>query len=371
MDRYLLREYLLLVGYCFATCVMIQVLSDLFNYLARLLKAGVSPLHALLYYLCRLGPNLEYLLPVSLLLATLYTLWQLTRHNELVAMRVSGVRLMRIMMPFLAVGFTVSIFSMVMKEYVTPKAELWSALFAASNYDGDNLSAAKGRLDYVNSQEHRQWVIDGFDVRNPRVLKGVVIQQEREDGSVVKKVVADRAEWLDGEWWFFEAKEQDYNEEGNAIGSAHGLTGSGRGIPMNHLTETPMDFAVKAKLAVASHLDAAEILTSQELVLHIKSLSGAARNRIIKEKVDFHCRFATPWACLVVALFGIPVGAKTGRQSALAGVLAAILCFFSFYALTHVGIFLGKREVLWPWLAAWLSNIVFIVAGIRMLLTMK
>ena len=78
-----------------------------------------------------------------------------------------------------------------------------------------------------------------------------------------------------------------------------------------------------------------------------------------------------PWACLVVTLFAIPAGAKSGRQSIVNAILLVILVFLAFYAINLGGLYLGKQRILTEWLAAWLSNIVFLAVGIIMSFKMR
>jgi len=40
-----------------------------------------------------------------------------------------------------------------------------------------------------------------------------------------------------------------------------------------------------------------------------------------------------------------------------------LAALFGFYFIVNMGMILGKREVLWPWLAGWLPNIVFLAIG--------
>ena len=126
MDRYILREYLTPVGYCLGTFTMFYVIWDLFANLGEIIEAKTPVLLIGRYYLCLVLPTLEFLAPASLLLATLYTLWHLTRNNELTAMRSSGVSLYRIMVPFLAVGMVFSIVTGVVKESIGPEAARWA-----------------------------------------------------------------------------------------------------------------------------------------------------------------------------------------------------------------------------------------------------
>ena len=83
------------------------------------------------------------------------------------------------------------------------------------------------------------------------------------------------------------------------------------------------------------------------------------------------CRLAMPWTCVVVVLLGIPGGVKSGRQGMLMGVILAIGFFLCFYAVVNLAIFVGKRQIVWPWLAAWFPNMVFSATGLTMLFRMR
>ena len=90
LDKYLLREYLVPVAYCLSAFGMVFVIYDLFDHLARFMDAKTPWTSSGLYYLCMLAQSIEFLVPASLLLATLYTLWHLARNNEITAMRACG-----------------------------------------------------------------------------------------------------------------------------------------------------------------------------------------------------------------------------------------------------------------------------------------
>ena len=78
-----------------------------------------------------------------------------------------------------------------------------------------------------------------------------------------------------------------------------------------------------------------------------------------------------PWACFIVTLFGIPAGTRSARQGVLIGILLAMGFFFGFYALGSIGGFLGRKQIIDPWLGAWFSNIVFFISGSVMLVRMR
>ncbi|MBT7065711.1 MAG: LptF/LptG family permease, partial [Verrucomicrobia bacterium] len=78
LDRYLLREYLVTAFYCVTGLALLQVVYDLVYHFSKLLEARITLVQGVRYYLGSLAPHLEFMLPAGILLATLYTLWQLS-----------------------------------------------------------------------------------------------------------------------------------------------------------------------------------------------------------------------------------------------------------------------------------------------------
>ncbi|MBN2302415.1 MAG: LptF/LptG family permease [Lentisphaerae bacterium] len=363
IDKYLLREYMTSVFFCLSGFVIIHFVYDLFFHLPEIIKARVPINLAAHYYLCLLAPTMEYVVPSALLLATLYTLWQLTRHNELTAMRAGGVSLFRLMMPFIMVGIAFSLITAVITEGFAPQAKQ-----LVKELDHNNFVLSKHRIltnhPYANSAGRRHWQIGKLDIKNPTVLHDVLITQEREDGTRAMKVFAQKAEWLDRQWWFYDVSIKEYTLNDHPKESSDVmLPGSKLGKEMPFLSETPMDFVATAKPW--------EFLSSIEMAQYLKSHPDLSDKAMSNKKTDLHLRMAMPWACFIVALFGIPAGAKTGRESILTGMILAFVFFFGFYALTQVGVFLGKTGIIQPWLGAWLSNIVFLMAGIGMMARLR
>lgn len=362
LDRYILREFGLTLAYCVAAFVMIEIIADLFDKFSRLVEARLGPLPIVLYFSAHATRHLEFIMPAALLLTTLYTLWRFSRYGELTAMRASGVSIYRIMLPLLTMGILTSLATLGIKEWIAPGAGLWADTFRAQRF-AEVQGLPQENTAYFNSAARRQWLIGRFDLLDPTVLHQVKIVQERPDGTIAAKLEAARVAWLDGEWWMFNVRKQTYTEAGNPVGSMTQVPASERGMAMPHYDERPTDFANAMK--PSEFMSAADTARYLEAHPHLSPEATAQR------RVDMHLRLALPWACLVVTLFGIPAGVRHARDSVLTGILLTIVCFFAFYFLTQFGAFLGKSQLLTPWIGAWFSNILFLVAGLVMLVRMR
>ena len=90
-DRYLLREWLQILGLVLlATCglLLVQVMYDDFR---ALREGGARGLELWTYFFVTMPSFLTVVLPLALLVSLMFTLGKLHRANELTAMRAAGV----------------------------------------------------------------------------------------------------------------------------------------------------------------------------------------------------------------------------------------------------------------------------------------
>ena len=94
LDRYLLRELLVPLAYCLGGFLVFFIAFDLIFDINRFQEAMLRFMDVVEYYIVVLPEILaDMVIPISLLLASLYSLTNLSRHNELTAMRAAGVSL--------------------------------------------------------------------------------------------------------------------------------------------------------------------------------------------------------------------------------------------------------------------------------------
>lgn len=359
IDKYILRYFAVPTTYCLLTFCMLFVVFDLFEHLSDFIEAKTSLLQIARYYLYILPATLVFIVPISLLLGLLYSLWQLSKNNELTAMRASGVSLLRLTIPILLVGLCFSLTITVLQETVAPWSSYWAEQFIQRQKKGNDLSTRYAlNLTYNNEEEHRIWAISKFDLTT-HDMHGVTIVQQRPDGSDLNTIHADEGKFYDGRWWLFKVTLQKHDFYNNPVGAV--LAEPQR--QMTDWTETPEDFLQEVKDPI--------FLSSRDLWKFMRNRENLSAKTIARVTVDMHVRLAMPWTCLVVTLFGIPCGVRTARKGALVGVMIALLTFFAFYFLMTFGQWLGKNQLLTPMVSAWLPNLVFTSAGLVMMARMR
>lgn len=81
-----------------------------------------------------------------------------------------------------------------------------------------------------------------------------------------------------------------------------------------------------------------------------------------KDATDFYLKFSIPFACLFLSLVAMPLSLRAPRDERLLGLVITFVLVMSYYVIYFVAKLLGYNEMLPPFFAAWMQNIIF--AGI-------
>ena len=357
LTRYVLREFLIPLFYCLTGFVSIYVLFDLFGSFSRMVEGKVSFAAAALYFCGYFAPYFHYIAPAALMLATLYTMWSFCRHSEIVAMRASGVSFLAIVRPLLAVAILMAGAVAWVNEVFVPARAQWAAQLKAEHFDLEQL----GRFDDVvlrNALGCRTWNVNGVPGGRGDRLEGVRVTADRPAGGArLYTLTADRADYLDGEWWFTGAKVQHYDAQGQEIATPTPEADALSFRCFAEFDETPEDFLLQNRpWKFNSVRDRLRYLARHP------DLSAEARRDSL---YDTWAQIAAPLACLIITLFAIPAGIASGRQSVFRGIVGALVMYFSFYGLTIAMMVVAKNGWLPPVVAALLPDVVFLVLGVR------
>ena len=371
LDRYLLRELLIPLGYCLGGFLLLWVALDLFNELNAFQRLHLKGGEVLLYYLVKTPEFLVLVFPIALLLALLYSLSNHARYHEITAIRAAGVSLWRLSLPYLGVGFFASLSLFALNEFWVPVSA--DAAEHIRNRHSPAASSSAGRDKVLNpvvtnSREHRLWHIGVYDLKTGTMMKPQVISTFP-DGSEIT-LDADRASYQDGAWTFYQVRER--RKTTNSWVPVVTLLTNVLARP--DFSETPdqikSDIRISASLSTLSLKGAKKTDLSVREILNYLRLNPNPAQGASLLYTKLHGRLAAPWTCLVVVLIAIPFGAASGRRNVFVGVASSLVIFLIYYGLQLVCPAVGASDVLkgsWvPWAAAWFPNMAFGVAGIWM-----
>jgi len=359
LDRYLLRELLVPLAYCLGGFLVFYIAFDLIFEINRFQDGHLLFLDVIEYYIVTLPEILaDQVIPVSLLLASLYSLTNHSRHNELIAMRAAGVSLWRLSLPYLGVGVVCGIAIFALNELWVPRASETSKDILERRKNPGQDRNWTPRLVFHNDAAQRHWNIAHFN-RVTSEMVGPAVTWETPDGAI-HSIFAKRGIYIDGHWRFFNVERWD-----KAAGDISPMQTTNSAFDIS-LSETPASIKTEIKVSALTPDEAAKgaQLSIHELLTYLRWHPHLERQKRSALMTQLQGRISAPFTCLAVVLIALPFGARSGRQNVFVGVAGSIFICFAYFILQKISFGLGVAGYLPPVVAAWLPNALFGGAGI-------
>ena len=367
LDRYLLRELLVPLGFCLCGFLIFWITSDLFVKLGDFLRLGLGARDIAEYYLLTFPEFLTLVLPIALLLAMLYALTNHARHQEITAIRAAGVSLWRIALPYLGVGLVASLALFAVNEFWVPSSDGRAEMILKRHQAPDPNTPGRNEypnLYFDNTRDGRRWRIGVYNLETGDMI-GVGVYPIERDQSKPWELRAERARRIDGVWTFYNVQTFKETADTNAA-PVPSLRTNVLAVP--EFSETPEEISSEVKIR-----DSMTLLAAKKADVPIKDLLNYLRLHPHPPRAyqfwlhtKLQGRLAAPWTCIVVVLIAIPFGAAGGRRNVFVGVASSIVICFTYFVLLQLGLALGTSGRLPAWLAAWFPNLAFGLAGLWM-----
>jgi lipopolysaccharide export system permease protein len=365
LDRYLLRELLVPLGFCLAGFMLFWVASDLFVSLGELQKKGLGAGDIVQLYLVKLPEFLVLVLPISLLLALLYALTNHARHQEITAIRAAGVSLWRLSLPYLGVGLLASVALFAINELWVPRSDELARAIERRHQAAN--PQAPGRNEYPNlyfenRRDGRLWRFGVWNALTGEMTE-VGVYPTEQNGAQPWELRAERARLVDGVWTFYNALVLKEAADTNAP-PVPVLRTNVLAVAEFHETREEINSEIKIRERMTIRGAKKADVPIKDLVIFLRLHPRPSRSDWYWLHTKLDGRLAAPWTCLVVVVIALPFGAAGGRRNVYVGVASSIIICFTYVILQQVMLALGTSGRVEPWLAAWLPNLAFGLVGV-------
>ncbi|PWU10778.1 MAG: hypothetical protein C5B50_24730 [Verrucomicrobia bacterium] len=371
LDRYLLREWLVPLAYCLCGLEILLITADLFRRVGDFKSKGLRGSELIEYYLTYAGEWLGWMLPLALLLALLYSLSNHARHQELTAIRAAGISLWRLSLPYCAIGILASLALLAVNEIWSPNSDdVLDQICArhAARRTGKQTQEERHNLSFESwgdrRQWHRAWRI-GVVNETATQLRNIVVLWTREDNTWLH-LEADRAIWSNGRWTFYNVLEQKETLASNAFPVVPVLKTNMMVMPQISETPEQIESSIRIGEKMSKHLARESEIPIKDIFSYLRLHPKLERHDSNWLYTKLHGRLAGPWTCLVAVLIAIPFGAVSGRRNVYVGVASSVSILLIFWVAQQLALFAGAAGMLQPWLAGWLPNGAFGLAGLIM-----
>jgi lipopolysaccharide export system permease protein len=350
LDKYIIKELMgpFVFGICSFSSVFIGT-STLFRIAQYVTKYGASLTSVLKLFIYSLPSIIVLTFPMSMLLASLLSFGRLSGSSEITAMRSGGLSFFRLSAPVFIVAFFVSLFAVTFNEMVVPQSN--EAYNTIVRNEIEKNTAPKSQ-EHIVIKDLKQGTLERLTYarkyeEETNTMYAVSVE-EFESGNLVRVENAETASWQKDRWVM-------------SNGIIYELSPSGQ---LEHTMRfdqqiLPLD---KNPASISREQKKPEEMSIKELKQQISILQREYVKTNILE-VELHQRLAIPLASFVFALIGTPLGLQPHRSSSSIGLGISIIIIFIYYTIMTISTALGQGGAIPAVLAAWLPNIIGILAG--------
>jgi len=369
LDRYILSIFSSAFALVTLTFVTLFTVMDLSSRIARILSLkNINTLSFLVeYYLVRLPMFLHLVLPAVSLFASMFTVIQLQKTNELLPMVTSGISVRRLSMIFVASALFCALLMGILDEFVLPN------LMDKIGETDDILISDKPIKGMLLTDDRLVFYVGEYDRLN-RVMKELVLTCYGETNQRERVIQAATTTWDKGksQWALRDGTIQRYDSNGSPVMKeekgqrprpAEDPLPSG-GVTLGQLgirtTIKPETFQKRFSLSGKSY--------------RLSELTGLVRGypHIPAFRMYLHGKFASPLGALVLLFLGLPLVSGAQHRSYYRGVGLCLLLTICYYAATFVCFEFGIRgSGLSPAVAVWSPIAVFGLVGLAGFLRMR
>lgn len=291
-----------------------------------------------LYAMLNLPRFLIYLLPMSILICSLYTFSQAFRRHEIDAIKAAGGRLKTLFYPFIATGIFLSIFAFVTNEIIVPDFSKKASDLQNRLEGKEKKSTFANGTIWLKSMDGSPVKIDLY-IAEKKIAKGISIFISGKD-FLKERIIAEEALW-DGETWVLN-NVKIYHMETGKIEKVKSMEYAG--------LESPGLFANEMKTPGEMGI--------YELFSYIKRLKSAGFNNL-KLIVDLNSKISFPLINIFMMILGIALSSRSKKGGGLVTAGLGLLISLLYWLGYTFSLSIGYTGMLPPVLAAWTVPFLF------------
>jgi lipopolysaccharide export system permease protein len=359
LDRYILSEWAKVFSLCFASFCGILVISEAYNWIPEFINLKTSFLNVLIYFFYSVVIRVSMIVPISLMVSSVFVLTTMNRNQELAALRAAGVGIARITAPLWWVGGIFTALLILLNAVLVPDViEAQNSLLEREQFNALRSKGVSvlptGQSDFLsfeNTKKHRFWLITRLGLSTGQAFE-VSIDSFDEKGRRIRSIKADFAEFkkINNQWvWIFkEGRDLKFNPE----------TGSLLAQPRFTELNIP-DYDEDPEVMLFAKRDP-DTLSFREVNRFVDQTGSNAGGRNAAYAMRYHSILAAPAICLVVIAVAIPFSVVGGRVSPMVGVAKVFGLFLLFYFISALCNAFGNSGAIPPVVAAWLPVVLTI-----------
>ena len=358
IDRYIFKEMLspfainlIFFSFVFLMAKILEITNLIVNYQVSLVSVLLMLIYTMPYFL-------EFVIPMSVMMAVLLTFLRLSADNEIIALKSGGVSVYRLLPPVMAFCLLGCMITAFISVYALP----WGSRsfkdlvvnVASSNMDiglkertfNDRF---KGVMLYVNEIRMKD-----------KMMKDIFIEDQRAKDSTMI-IVAPEGRLLtesDRNIWHLSLRNGFINQVSRRTRTANSIFFDRYDLRLD-LPRTVSEMADTS--------DKVRELNFSELKKYLRN-ADQQDDRYYLALIEFHKKFSISFACLALGLLAVPLGIQSRSRKRSYGIAFGLMFFLMYYLMLAAGKVFGEVGRYPPLIGMWLPNGVIGGLGVYLLI---
>ncbi len=343
LDRYVLRRMLGIFTLTFSSLLLVFYIINVLELIDNIIENKV-PFSFILKYNLYVTPEIiTIILPISILTAVLLTFSLMSKNNEVIAVQVSGISLLRLALPAVFLGLFLSLAAYFIQENILPEANKKSSQTLDVIHKRKSFTDFEFARNWLLGKDNRVYFFNFYDKTKKRFSNFNILDLNR-DFSLRRRISARSASWQgENELLLTHGFEREFLEN----------------FPKNYvpfaekkllISETRSFFTQRKKFSTA--------MNSRELKKYIEFLKKR-RSDPQRFQAQLYYNYAFPFSSLVMVFIAIPFSFLMGNRGALFGIGIAVGISMIYWGTLGIFSSMGTMAVLSPLFSAFAPLILF------------
>lgn len=333
--------------FVFLMTKILDITNMIVNYKISILTVFLMLFYSIPYFL-------EFVIPMSVMLAVLLTFLRMSGDNEILAIKAGGISIFRLLPPVFIFCLMGGIFTCFIAVYGIPWAK---QSFKALTYQvaSSNLDVALKERSFNDSFKDVMLYVNKIDLKNKAFID-VFIEDQR-NPKVVATIIGHTGQLFSESnhtayrLILYEGMINQVNLEKKSSNTIHFDT---------------YEIRLDLKSVVSSQKDKPKDEKEMSLAELRQSIKNATRKDAdyYSRLIEFHKKFSIAFACFALGFLAVPLGLQSRTAKRSFGLGLGLFFFLLYYLLLSAGRVFGEAGVYPPAIGMWVPNIVTVAISL-------
>ena len=341
--RLIYREVVASVGFVAMGFLALFFFFDFVDELPNVGKGAVGSAYKMsqaLGYVTLMIPNHLYeLLPIAVLIGTIFVMARLAQSSEYTILRTSGLGPWRALRTLLGLGLIFTLLTFATGDYLAPVSDRTAQLLKA-RYEG-RISIGQTGAWLKEKQPSRTYNVNVHALSPESEMRGVRIFEADSRGFLVAVTQAARGKFADdGSWTLLDVERSEFTTQGDLAK-----------VERTRLPVYRWRTGISPEMVSVALLQP-DRMSTIDLFQYIQHLDANGQTAQ-RYEIEFWRKVFYPLSCMVMVVLALPFAYLHFRTGGITNyVFGGVLIGISFFLLNNVFGYIGNLQNWWPWLTA-------------------